>query len=196
MASGSRPHDGRRTRLRNATTAAHRRLDSFVEEAGFLSARDNYLAYVSATWRARRPLERMLDAASAVEIYTAWPRRRISDALAADLRDLSAPPPEEPPPPRASAATSAAILGTLYVLEGSALGARLLGGRVGAIGMGPDHGARHIARQAEDPRAWGRFVEVLETTPMNAADEDLCVEAARAAFADFERCYRQACLPR
>ena len=178
----------RRQRLRRATQMAHARLDARIGEHGLLSSRESYQAYLQATWTARQPLELALEASGASEVYTPWRERAVSAALSQDITDLSGRPPIDAPRGRCSSAplTAAQALGVLYVLEGSALGARVLEKRALAIGMTPTFGARHMARQTAQPKAWSVFVDILDRAPLSAPDDLACVAAARAAFEAFE----------
>ena len=145
----------RRQRLRRATQPAHARLDALINDAGFLQDQRRYARYLEATWTARKPAELSLDAADAATLYAAWPERRVCEALSQDIADVARSRPVEDlnwsrPRPRLSAGQT---LGILYVLEGSALGARLLERRAVAIGMTPAFGARR--RRARRPRRMG-----------------------------------------
>src|SRR5208283_5357264 len=90
-----------------------------------------------------------------------------------------------PPRPLASLA---ALLGALYVLEGSTLGgaqiARALKGRIGGeteegrrffLGHGDRHGAM-----------WAEFVERLEVLSEDSDEADQATDAAVATFEEFE----------
>jgi heme oxygenase len=180
----------RRFRLRAATRAEHARLDALITSAGFLTTRPRYLAYLAATLNAREAIERALDAAGVVEVYPDWPLRGISACLRRDLDDLD----HAPTLPVSGFAVSgrAAILGTLYVLEGASLGARLLQGAAADMGLHATFGARHMAAQTADSRVWPRFTSLLDAAVLDAAGEAACHQSAVLAFKRFERSYRQA----
>ena len=57
---------------------------------------------------------------------------------------------------------ASALLGLAYVLEGSALGARLLYPEALALGLDGSRGARHLASQIADRTAWPSFCGVLD----------------------------------
>jgi heme oxygenase len=181
----------RRCRLRRATQPAHARLDTLIDHAGFLTNRASYASYLKATWSARQPIERALDTGGAIAVYAAWPERRICDALSRDLSDVTHGPPnagdggDEVRTPQ----SPGEVLGLLYVLEGSALGAQLLQGRAAAIGMTPHHGARHMAHQTSQPNAWSSFVKILDKADLDGADDATCIAAAVATFGVFRRAF-------
>ena len=181
----------RRSRLRSATQNAHRRLDAVVNDAGYFVDRPSYAAYLKATWRAREPLELALHNCGAEQLFDLWPDRAIAAALCADIQDvtLAAARTQGSAIVAGHTFSPAQALGTLYVLEGSALGARHLAPRAHAIGMSATFGARHFAQQTAIPRTWSAFLRVLEAVPFNAAQEDACVAASIAAFDRFERAY-------
>ena len=184
----------RRQRLRRATRVAHARLDALITDAGFLENRQQYGRYLEATWTARKPAELSLDASGVTALYAAWPERSVCDALSQDIDDIAPSRPIENPRwdrPRAPLSPGQ-MLGILYVLEGSALGAQLLERRVAAIGMTPAFGARHMARQTAQPRGWASFVTVLEGTALDPPDDALCMDAAVDTFDAFERAFRAA----
>jgi heme oxygenase len=187
MASRRTAVRSRRFRLRDITLAAHARLDNGISAAGFMESRSAYISYLQARLQARQPIERALDECGAQALFAAWPRRRIAEHLAADIDDLDG----DRPSPAAVAAPNcphpAEILGALYVLEGSALGASLLFKRAQTLGMTATCGARHLQAQTSDPSAWRAFVEVLERQQMTPDEELLCDAAALRTFGAFER---------
>jgi heme oxygenase len=179
----------RRFRLRDATRAEHVRLDALISASRFLASKSRYADYLAATLAARRAIARGLEASGVAAIYPAWPTRELTACLRQDLEDLGA---------AASLCEldfalsgRAEILGTLYVLEGSSLGARLLQRLAGELSMTPNFGARHMAAQIADGAAWPRFTALLDTAPMDELGEVMCIQAARRTFALFERSYRR-----
>jgi heme oxygenase len=182
----------RRQRLRCATQPAHARLDALIDATGLLGSRARYARYLEATWAARRPAERALDALGSSLLYAAWPERSMCEALSQDIVDVAGSPPVEDSQWDLPAAplSPGQALGVLYVLEGSALGARLLERRVAAIGMTSAFGARHMARQTARPRAWAAFVKVLDRTVLDPPDDQLCMSAAVDTFHAFERAFQ------
>jgi heme oxygenase len=181
----------RRSRLRSATESAHRRLDGVVNDAGYFLDRPSYAAYLQATLRARQPVELALNECGAEKLFVPWPNRTIVSALCSDIQDVTeaAAPIEINSIVLGKKFSPAQAIGTLYVLEGSALGARHLAPRAHSLGMSPTFGARHFAHQTAIPKTWSAFLRVLEAVSFDASQEDECVAAARAAFDRFERAY-------
>ncbi len=184
----------RRTRLRSATDQAHRRLDELVDQASFFNNRLSYARYLLATLHARSPIECALTDSGVGAMFDIWTDRCIAAALRADIADVTGAAPAEPSVSHV-ALSAARVIGSLYVLEGSALGGRQLAVRAHVLGMSPAFGARHFALQTAIPKSWSAFLRVLEATPLDAAEEDDCVAAALGVFAAFERAYSAAVMP-
>lgn len=70
-------------------------------------------------------------------------------------------------------------MGVHYVLEGSALGARVLCKQVEALGLHRAYGARHLWAQAETLEGWRSFLDLLTR---HDGDEDALFAGANAAF--------------
>ena len=179
----------RRSRLRSATEDAHRKLDWVVNGAGYFRDQSSYATYLYATLRARQPLELALDDCGAARLFGLWPDRTIAPALCADIHDVTGAAATDSKIVLGQAFSPAQAIGTLYVLEGSALGARHLAPRAHSLGMSPTFGARHFAQQTAMPKIWTVFLRVLEAVSFDAYQEAECVAAARAAFDRFERAY-------
>lgn len=177
----------RRSRLRSATSLAHARLDHRITEDGFFDDQKSYASYLQATWRARWPIEQALEDWGASTVFSLWPYRVLALDLQADLDDLGMRASVDMDPMSTVEISNASqALGVLYVLEGSALGARLLAQRAKAIGMTSHMGARHLARQTGTPGAWPAFRRALEGAQLDANEESDCVAAAIATFDQFE----------
>ena len=72
-------------------------------------------------------------------------------------------------------------MGSLYVLEGSALGARLLVRQAAALGFDEAGGAVHLSEQAADIGHWRAFIDLLGR--LGPLDLDRMIEAANDSFA-------------
>lgn len=167
---------GSRFVLRELTRSDHERLDGLVGEFNDTAA---YLRYLGGMAAFRGSIERSLAAADYPESFDDWRPGLIFAELAQDLNDLGAQPPHQDVP-FGLPADREGLLGVLYVLEGSALGARLLIRRAAALGFSADHGARHLTAQTSRPESWTRFVSLLDGLP--AASIDRAAEAARMTF--------------
>jgi heme oxygenase (biliverdin-IX-beta and delta-forming) len=186
-ASGRAP-SGLRETLRQATAAAHRRLDARF--AGFdLASRDGYRRFLEASASALLPLETALERAGVTGLLDDWAQRSRRSAITADLDRLGGaihPLTEVEPLNRNR------MLGTLYVLEGSRLGAGYLlrtivqssDPLVAATTAYLGHGAgQHL---------WRSFLARLEQEAMTPDQAAAAVDGASEAFALFARAAAQA----
>lgn len=130
----------------------------------------DYRRYLRGTYAFRQAVEPMLSQGK-------WQVQPLLTELAADLHDLDEPLPQAVPRPALDG--PAALVAAAYVLEGSALGARLIQRRAAALGFDATHGARHLARQTGDAGRWPRFLQWLEESRDLAAP---AVTSARAVF--------------
>ncbi|WP_422369963.1 biliverdin-producing heme oxygenase [Hoeflea sp.] len=166
------PADRLRSALRDSTSPLHKNLDEVVGDFG---SEKGYMAYVRRTHRFRHTIESAINEDDA----GGWALDRIANLASMDIADLGI----DVMPERelnVSFDCPARRLGASYVLEGSSLGARLLLRRAEALGMTADLGARHLARQASDPRRWRMFLTVLEQLPEDKHEAALA--AARDTF--------------
>ena len=184
----------RRQGLRLATASKHRRLDDLIGRFDDLAGYQRYLAIMIRFRSAVEPLfpnnrNRDDDPPDPLNLH---------DLLEADCRDLRLSPP--PPPTPASTPPSLALgrrdderLGAQYVLEGAALGARLLLRQAAALGLDHRFAARHLAAQARSADRWTAFLARLERAEpfeMNAAISgadkifDYAIEIAEAVHVE------------
>ncbi len=184
--------DRRRIRLRHRTARLHDAVDAAIEAADLLTTQTGYCRYVAASSLARRSIENRLILSGASDLYPMWSDRRIAHLVEDDLADLTARAPIEHVAPTLAPMSAGAMLGALYVLEGSAMGARIIVRQVSALGMGPEFGARHLAHQAADPKAWLQFLELLESFPLSDEEDEACACAAVATFECFKLHYELA----
>lgn len=164
-----------RQRLKQATAHAHASLESLV---GALENHTNYARYLRGMHAFRTSVEHWLSARPSFD--NAWRPQNLSAELTHDLADVGAAPLKEPlaftPSPRSDGFT----LGVHYVLEGSALGARILCKQVEALGLTRDHGARHLWAQAASLEPWRAFVALLQRRGDDEFDD--MAAGANAAF--------------
>ncbi|HEX9954810.1 MAG TPA: biliverdin-producing heme oxygenase [Allosphingosinicella sp.] len=166
-----------RAALRAGTAAEHERVDSLFGQLD-LSRRDDYRLFLQAQAAAFLPTEAALDSAGAKALLPDWSERRRSELVLRDLAALGAAPP--PPEPVPALSDTPAILGTIYVLEGSRLGGALL-----RRSVAPD--APQAFLSAPQPRGgWRKLLETLDHYLYETAAIEAAVEAARRTFARFE----------
>lgn len=156
------------------TRDLHDRLDQAI---GVFDEPADYCAFLSGSYAFRAAIEPVL-------ADQGWQVQRLAPLIAQDLADLDQPRPDVPAPP--SLASPAAQAAACYVLEGSALGARLLARRAVDQGFTADHGARHLAAQTASPHRWRQFLAWLEGADLPVAQ---AASAARDVFGLALRAY-------
>lgn len=185
LAVGVRGVSERRFGLKRATDEAHARLEEIVQSGDMFASVEGYRRYLAATWAMRERFEHLLDTNGAAEIWPEWPSRRIAALAADDMADLHLSTP--PQINSQTSLTSSELLGVLYVLEGSSLGACILVRMVSALGFSHDFGARHLFAHASSTSAWRSFIVVLDASP-----QPPCHQAANGVFNAFADAYQQA----
>ena len=162
----------RRLGLKTRTADAHHALDTMI---GSFDTPAAYTRYLDGMARFRLPVEAWLETQPLPAGFEDWRPGLYAEELLGDLGDLGiAVPPDLPP---FILPEGDGLMGLLYVLEGAALGARLLAKRAEAIGFTETNGARHLFAQARNFSNWRAF---------SARMENVCVydETAAAAWAD------------
>lgn len=176
LASDSSP----RFALRAATAAAHARVDTLYSRLD-LSRPGDYGRFLASHAAAFIPIEEALVAAGADALIPGWSRRRRSKALLGDLTALGlTAPTSKPAPPFDDAA---AVLGGLYVLEGSRLGGAVL-----VRGVAPGLPTAFLA--PETTSSWRAVTTLLDARLATATALAKATSAANAVFSVFEHCAR------
>jgi heme oxygenase len=168
-----------RHRLRSATADAHARLDAALG-AFDLHSRAGYRAFLEANAAALLPLESALGVAGVQRMFPDWEQRMRSGAILADLAGVGG----VARPLMAPRLDFAGVLGTMYVLEGSRLGAKLL---VKIVGQSRDPGVSNATAYLRHGtgQLWPSFLVMLERHAAALPDDAGAVAAALRAFALF-----------
>lgn len=167
-----------RDSLKRATRDIHDRLDAGLS-AYRLDDRDGYRAFLSAQAAAFYPVERALTGAGAAALVPGWIETLRGSLLAADLADLGAAAIAEVPAPAFD--SEAELLGGLYVLEGSRMGAAILARAV------PPGFPRRFLGVRPPAGHWRALIATLERKLYSPVDVNLAKAAARRTFACFEQ---------
>ena len=177
----ARTTTGIRHSLRTATAQAHERLDSSARRAN-LAEQLNYGWFLKAQSGPVRALEAALEQFGVARLLPDWSLRRRTAALEHDLEYLHV---HAEACPAACLTSPAQAFGTLYVLEGSRLGARILLQQILDTAPALEPATRFL-RHGSEHRLWPTFLRALEAK-VGADDLAKCVQGARNAFALFER---------
>ena len=166
-----------RSLLRDATAADHAQLDATLGALD-LGTVAEYRRFLEINAAALLPLERSLESAGVRDILMDWDDRSRTAAIMADLARLGGKYGRLDAP---ELTDRAAVLGTLYVLEGSRLGAAYL---------------LRAVKQCSDPlvsrttaflghgagrQFWPGYLAALERHADELAEDDV-IRSARAAF--------------
>jgi heme oxygenase len=169
--------------LRAGTDDVHRRLEASLPLVRPDLTEDGYHAVLGRFWGLVAPLEEALDRAGVP--LGDWPERRKVALLEADLRAVSALPRCEALP---ALDGDDAVLGCLYVLEGSTLGGRHVADHVErTLGAGVV-GTRYLRSYGEAVGTrWRAFRSGVAHRADAGGDVDAMVGSARATFEAFDR---------
>jgi heme oxygenase (biliverdin-IX-beta and delta-forming) len=178
--------EDRRFALKRATNEAHERVERVVRDAGMFDTREGFRRYLTATYEMRARYERLLDINGADRVWADYSTRKIAGLVAQDIADLGGVA-ISPEPAHEKKYSAGELLGVMYVLEGSSLGARILVKSVTDMGLSASFGARHLFKQAEDRGAWRSFIAAMTASP-----EPPCHDTVRATFDVFADAYRRA----
>jgi heme oxygenase len=173
----TRPKSLLRSILRDATAADHARLDATLGALDLCTV-PGYRRFLDINAAALLPLERSLERAGVRAVLPDWDDRARTAAILTDLTRLggSSPPLDAP-----ELAGRSALLGTLYVLEGSRLGAAYLLRTVKACGDPLISNTTAFLGHGAGRQFWPQYLAALEAHADEIAEDDL-VRSARAAF--------------
>ncbi len=172
-----------RETISDATRTSHRRLDLAMSSLD-VGRPDYYEAFLRGQAEALFPLEAALTARGIEHHLPDWPLRVRTPALEHDLSAMAIVCNPQPLP---EFQTTADMLGAVYVLEASRMGARVMLAR---LAEHPDSNAMNATaylRHGFGKRFWPSFLNALESHPDAQADAAGVVKGAEIAFAMFEK---------
>lgn len=176
-----------RDALRSGTRTAHARIDATFS-AFDISSFEGYRDFLAAQAGALIPLEDALDRFGAGLPVADWPRRRRGEALMRDLEVLGTRATFLVAP---TIGSDAEMVGMLYVLEGSRLGARLLRDRAMQSTCPQVQQACRFLDHGMGERLWVSFVATLDRIAASGIDVPAAIRGALAAFDLFENSARR-----
>jgi heme oxygenase len=166
-----------RSLLRDATAADHARLDDMLGALDLCTV-PGYRRFLEINAAALLPLEQSLERGGVGAILPDWDDRARSTAILTDLARLGGRPGRLTAP---ELTDRAAMLGTLYVLEGSRLGAAYLLRTVRACSDPLISGTTAFLGHGAGRQFWPGYLAALESCSDELAEDDL-VRSARTAF--------------
>lgn len=168
--------------IREATRMSHSRLDVALAKLD-LAIPLYYEGFLRSQAEALFPLEAALEANGIESLIPDWIQRIRTPALERDLATLNITCNPLPLPPFGSAAE---MLGAVYVLEASRMGARVMLARLAEHPDSDAMNATAYLRHGFGKRFWPSFLTLLEAHPAAQSDTAGVVHGAEIAFAMFE----------
>lgn len=177
-----------RAKLKGSTQAAHTQIESNPVLAKLtrpgLSVSD-YRAILRSYYGFFVALENQFLRDGASRLIVDFSQRLRAPRLAHDLKGLGMSDADIKASPRAallpSTASSSALLGVMYVMEGSTLGGMIIAKGLQAYDFfTPETGSFFLADPQATSLRWKSFIEVLENTP--GLDEAAVVSSASQTF--------------
>jgi heme oxygenase len=178
-------------RLRAATRPLHTELELAVKIGERIRTRASYIDHLVRLFGLHVSAEIALQALNFTPLGFAYPSPYRSRLLAADLAELGVPPQafrrSLPPAPRLG--TIPAGLGCIYVLEGSAKGARaILPEITAALSLDAEKGATFFNGYGQETKLmWRALLSALNRIEPSSEEGRETVEAALETFRMFQR---------
>jgi len=176
-----------RDELRAATAKLHEDVDRGFQNYD-LATFAGYRAFLEASAAALIPVEQGLQRADIEQLFPDWQARRRRHAIMADLESLGG---TFDPLPEMEIRDFGSMLGAMYVLEGSRLGARTL---LRIVSGSPDPRVRqataYLAHGERQP-LWQKFLHTLQRHSENLADRHSAIASACQVFALFGQAARR-----
>lgn len=167
-----------RAALKRATRDVHDRLDASLSTCR-LDQAEGYADFLAVQAAAYLPIERALTKSGAADVVPDWNVGLRGTKLVDDLAALGRAVPPEVVPPTYDG--EAALLGGIYVIEGSRMGAAVLAKQV------PPALPRAFLSARPPAGWWSVIVAILERKLCSTVERDLAEAAARRTFACFEQ---------
>jgi heme oxygenase (biliverdin-IX-beta and delta-forming) len=165
-----------------ATQTSHRRLDLALSWLDLGKPR-YYAGFLRGQAEALFPLEASLERHGIADVMRDWPQRARTQFLEHDLAAMDVSCDPLPAPQFRGIAD---MLGAVYVLEASRMGARIMLARLAEHPDSSAMGATAYLRHGFGKRFWPSFLTLLENHPAAQADTASVVQGAEVAFGMFE----------
>lgn len=196
LQSGTASTGRRHAVLKSATEAAHAELDAFTMRAGYFDDASRFVAYLHRMAYFHNVYARVTHTSDAHGWRAMWQVDRHGAWIAEDLRTfggfagvaplLTAPSRDANLDPAVEVLTALRpkctswLLGSLYVLAGSTLGARMLHKLTVARALPTAAGSSYLMNVGSS-MSWQQFLQFMETAAIDS--EELMIEGALATFA-------------
>lgn len=166
--------------LREATWSVHETLDAFTFKSGYFAGPQKFADYLERLLAFHRAYDRAAEGADTLGWRSLWKIDQHPLWIGEELRALSADRAPSIQPIDFALQGRPGLLGSLYVMCGSALGARVLQKMSVDQRMPAPGGSSYLAALAQSVR-WADFLAFLETADIGG-DEAVMIEGALATF--------------
>ncbi len=188
MTTVAPPHS-RAQNLKLATADVHNNIDKSIMVKDPFANTQNYIQFLTLQYYFLNDVSALYDHSELNMVIENLAARRRLNMLEQDFQDLEYPVP-------ASAFTSlisnetdlATALGWLYVVEGSKVGAAMLGKQAQArLLLTKKYGARYLSGPGAGRGSdWRHLVQLIDSIELNDTQERALINGARQAFTRFQ----------
>lgn len=179
----------RAAKLKQGTADLHDNIDKSIMEKDPFASNENYLQFLSLQYHFLKDVAALYEHTQLSEHIDDLTSRRRLGLLEQDFADLNTTLPTTTLTPLIDVNTDlATALGWLYVVEGSKVGAAMLGKQVQArLQLTGVFGARYLAGPgAGRGSAWRHLVQLIDNIELSNEQEQALINGARQAFTRFQ----------
>ncbi|TMP73966.1 biliverdin-producing heme oxygenase [Pseudoalteromonas sp. S1608] len=179
----------RALQLKASTADVHDNIDKSIMDKDPFANTENYIQFLTLQYYFLNDVSTLYDHSELNMVIENLAARRRLNMLEQDFQDLEYPVP-------ASAFTSlisnetdlATALGWLYVVEGSKVGAAMLGKQAQArLLLTKKYGARYLSGPGAGRGSdWRHLVQLIDSIELNDTQERALINGARQAFTRFQ----------
>ncbi|RZG04518.1 heme oxygenase [Pseudoalteromonas sp. CO348] len=175
--------------LKHATADTHDNVDKSIMAQDPFANTQSYLDFLRLQFYFLKDVSALYEHPELSALIPDLAARRRLGLLEQDFIDLGTTIPTPYLMPEVTNHTDVAkALGWLYVVEGSKVGAAMLGKQVGVkLNFDAQHGARYLAGPgAGRGSAWRELVQIIDAIELSEQQEQALIEGARQAFTRFQ----------
>lgn len=192
--SASDPQHGHamamRARLKQATNDCHRRLEQSLEARGLFRSLDGYGLWLQGALLFHRAIQDALADRGSHDVLDASVMSQRCLLIEDDLDDLGLGPAGGDIRLALPVGDEVERLGVAYVVEGAAIGARIILREAAGLGCHSAHAARFLSAAVNDTSRWPRLVAMLDRLDLDEGEARRMEDASQRTFETAEVCYR------
>ncbi len=174
----------RSVRLKQHTSTAHDRLDALIMQQTPFAGLAHYQQFLTLQYFLLQDAAVLYQHPTLQSLVADLAERNRLRLLQQDFADLGWPEPGLYFTPALTLTASLPeLLGWLYVIEGSKLGAAMLGRQLGQLALSADFGGHYLAGPgAGRGAAWRELLQLFDQQPLTTTEEALMFDSASQAF--------------